>query len=163
LLAHGAEVDLPNVFRMTPLMAAMGMSGVGRANGGGALPPGDVQAMMIKTIDLLLAAGADVNARITDSRTYTAKLSSYIQGRDQEGRTALFGAAEGARERVVRHLLSRGADPTVKDANGKTALDAARTPLPAGPGGGPTGAAAAALAASREATAKTLEAALAGR
>jgi ankyrin repeat protein len=164
LLAKGAEVDLPNVFRMTPLMAAMGMSGVGRANGGGALPPGDVQAMMIKTIDLLLAAGADVNARITDSRTNTAKLSSYIQGRDQEGRTALFGAAEGARERVVQHLLSRGADPTVKDATGKTVLDAARNPPPSGPAGsGPTGAAAAALAASREATVKVLEAALLGK
>ncbi len=37
LLAHGAEVDAPNVFQITPLMAAAGMSGSGRGSGYGAL------------------------------------------------------------------------------------------------------------------------------
>jgi cytohesin len=156
LLAHGAEVDVPNVFQMTPLMVAVGMSGTARGNN--AVPAdGDVQESMIRTIDLLLDAGADVNARILDSRTHTAALQSYIQGRDQEGRTALFGAAEWGRDRVVKHLLERGADPTLRDAAGKTALDAARKPLPPGPG---VPAASKETEASRAATIALLEARL---
>lgn len=131
LLAHGAEVDLPNVFRITPLMAAAGMTGTGRPNG--PLPP-DVQTRAIETIDLLLGAGANINARVTDSHTRTAKLVAYIPGRDNEGKTALFAAAEAGWDRVVKHLIDRGADPTIRDASGKTALDYARSPAPAGPG-----------------------------
>jgi ankyrin repeat protein len=168
LLAHGAEVDLPNVLQMTPLMLAAGMRGTGRAGGGGLGGPGgapgdDVQATAIKSIDLLLDAGANVNARVTDSHTHTAKIMAYVQGRDQEGRTPLFAAAEAGRDRVVKHLLERGADPAVRDAAGKTALDAARAPPPTGPGAGAAAAganaqaAAAAAAASRAATIALLE------
>jgi ankyrin repeat protein len=140
LLAHGAEVDLPNVFQMTPLMMAAGMSGTGRAAGGGGggapggAPAGDVQARAIKTIDLLLDAGAKINAQVTDSHTHTAVLMSYVAGRDQEGRTALFAAAEGGRDKVVQHLIERGADPTIRDAAGKTALDVVRATPAAGAG-----------------------------
>ena len=158
LLAHGAEVDLPNVFQMTPLMLVVGMSGTGRTGSQGPPPTGDVQERMIRTIDLLLQAGADINARITDSHTHTAKLLSYIQGRDQEGRTALFAAAEGGRDKVVRHLLDRGADPLLRDANGKTALDAARNPPPPPPAiAGVASANSAQAAAERAATIKLLE------
>lgn len=136
LLAHGAEVDLPNVFQITPLMAAAGMTGNGRGGGGPQGPGGDAQARAIATIDLLLDAGADINARITDSHTYTATLDAYIQGRDQEGRTALFSAAELGWDRVVQHLIDRGADVTIRDAAGNSVLDAAMAPARAGPGAG---------------------------
>lgn len=136
LIAHGAEVDLMNVFQMTPLMLASGMSGTGRGGFGGG-PEGDPQARAIKTIDILLDAGANVNAQVVDSHTYTAKLDTYVQGRDQEGRTALFAAAESGRDRVVQHLIDRGADPSIKDASGKTALDIAMAPAPARAGPGP--------------------------
>jgi ankyrin repeat protein len=134
LLAHGAEVDLPNVFQITPLMAAAGMTGNGR--GGAGPQDGDVQARAIETIDVLLDAGADINARVTDSHTYTATLDAYIQGRDQEGRTALFSAAELGWDRVVQHLLDRGADASIHDAAGQSVLDAAMAPARAGPGAG---------------------------
>jgi ankyrin repeat protein len=139
LLAHGAEVDLPNVFQITPLMAAAGMSGSSRGGTGSAIiggvpQQGDIQARAINVMNLLLDAGANINARVTDSRTRTAKLTAYIQGRDHEGKTALFAAAELGWDKVVKHLLDCGADPTVRDASGKFALDYARSPPPAGPG-----------------------------
>ena len=132
LLANGAEVDLPNVFQITPLMAAAGMTGTSRFS----IPQiPDIQDRAIRTMELLLAAGADINARVTDSRTRTARLIAYIQGRDNEGKTALFSAAELGWDKVVKFLLDRGADPTIRDASGKTALDYARAGPPPGPGG----------------------------
>jgi hypothetical protein len=161
LLEHGAEVDVPNVFQITPLMAAAGLSGSSRGGTGSALPGGpggprgDIQTRAIETIDLLLNAGANINARVTDSHTHTAKMIAYIQARDHEGKTALFAAAEAGWDRVVKHLIDRGADPTARDSSGKTALDYARTPPPPGPGAprdpGP------AAAASRAATVALLE------
>jgi len=132
LLANGADVNLRNVFRLTPLMYAAGMSGNGRGPGGG--ESDDMQTKVIRTIDMLLDAGADINARVNDSHTLTAKLDTYIQWKDNEGRTALFGAAEIGWERVVAHLLERGADPMIRDNEGMTALDAALAPPRTGPG-----------------------------
>ena len=159
LLAHGAEVDLPNVFRITPLMAAASMSGssrggVGSTAAAGGRQPVDVQSRVIQTMDLLLDAGANINARVTNSYTHTAKMIAYVQGRDHEGETALFAAAEAGWDKVVQHLLDRGADPTIRDATGKTALDYARAPRPAGPGARAPGPA---EVASRAATVKLLE------
>jgi uncharacterized protein len=133
LLAHGAEVDLPNVFQITPLMAAAGMSGSGRPQ----VPQqDDIQGRVIQVIDLLLDAGANINARVSNSHTFTAKLDTYVQGRDNEGQTALFAASVFGWDRVVQHLIDRGADPAIQDAAGKTALDAALAPVAAGPGSG---------------------------
>ena len=154
LLAHGAEVDAPNDFQITPLMAASGMSGSARSGGDGPQKE-DVQIHAVQAIDLLLAAGAKINARVTDSRTYTAKMTAYIQGRDHEGQTALFAAAESGWDQVTKHLVEHGADAGLSDAAGKVALDYARAPRPSGPGSqqGPAGPAAAA----RKATVAYLE------
>jgi ankyrin repeat protein len=154
LLAHGAEVDLINVFQMTPLMIAAGMRGTGR----GTAMTGDAQARAVRSINLLLDAGAKINAQVTNSHTRTAVLMAYIAGRDQEGRTALFAAAEAGADTVVEHLLERGADPMIQDAVGKTALDYARTTTPAATGGGQRGAPASEKA--RAAVAALLEAAM---
>ena len=157
LLAHGAEVDLPNIFQMTPLMMAVGMRATGRAGGGGGPgaggPGGDASARTIESIDLLLDAGANVNAQIIGSHTRSGTILAYVAGRDQEGKTALMAAAEGGQTAVVQHLLERGADPTIKDATGKTALDFTR-PAAGGPGAPPA-------AGGRGALASMLEAAMA--
>jgi ankyrin repeat protein len=132
LIKHGAEVNLENVFQMTPLMIAAGMRGTGGGGGGNGRGPagGSDQARTIKIMDLLLDAGANINQQVTDSRTKTAVLMAYVAGRDQEGKTALMSAAETAQDKVVAHLLDRGADASIKDAAGKTALDYAK-PAPA--------------------------------
>ena len=124
LLAHGAEVDLRNVFRLTPLMYAAGMSGNGRGPGGA-----DDQDQAIRTIDMLLDAGADINAQVYDSHTLTAKLDTYIAWKDNEGRTPLHSAAELGWDKVARRLVERGADITIRDNEGNTPLDLALQPV----------------------------------
>jgi len=139
LLAHGAEVDLPNVFRITPLMATAGLTGSFRSAsdpvGGTTPPPGDLQLHAIEIIDLLLAGGANINAQVTDNHNRTARLTAYVYNRENEGKSALFAAAEFGWHKVVQHLLERGANPALRDAAGKTALDYAREPAPISPGG----------------------------
>jgi ankyrin repeat protein len=147
-------VDAPNDFEITPLMAASGMSGSARSGGDGPQRE-DVQAHAVKVIDLMLDSGANINGRVTDSRTHTSKMTAYIQGRDHEGQTALFAAAESGWDQVTKHLVDRGADPTLRDAAGKMPLDYAKTPRPAGPGA--QNGAAAAMATARAATVAYLE------
>jgi ankyrin repeat protein len=138
LLAKGANPNLRNVYRISPLMYAAGMSGNGRAPTGST--GSDIQQRAIATLDLLLDAGADINAQVNDSHTFTAKLDTYIQWKDNEGRTALHSAAELGWDQVAAHLLERGADTTLMDAEGKTALDLALEPVPETnrPGRGPS-------------------------
>lgn len=126
LLQNGAEVSLPNVFEITPLMIAAGMSGSGRGQGG--VLAEDFQERTIKSIDMLLAAGADINAQVTGSHSKTGQLVSYVHSHDNEGRTPLHSAAELAWEKVVAHLLELGADPNIKDAEGQTPLNEAFEP-----------------------------------
>jgi ankyrin repeat protein len=123
LLEHGALVDLPNVMGVTPLMAAagMGVSQRDRRLGVGA----DLEARAIETIDLLLAAGADVNARVTDIHSRTARIARLSTMSEREGQTALYGAIKFGWPRLVEYLLAHGADATVVDALGKSPLDAA--------------------------------------
>src|SRR5690606_9083598 len=66
LLAAGAEVDLPNVMGVTPLMAAAGV-GVRNINFGANRSPDFendplIEDKVIASLEILLAAGADINA-----------------------------------------------------------------------------------------------------
>ena len=122
LLEHGALVDLPNVHGLTPLLAAAGhVSGRDRR-----FDAQQAQARAIEILDLLLADGADINAKITGSNPLTARVGRQPNAvSEREGQTALFGAARFGWANVVEHLLEKGADPLVTDALGKTPVDAA--------------------------------------
>jgi ankyrin repeat protein len=123
LLEHGALVDLPNVMGVTPLMGAAGM-GVSirdrRLN-----LEGDVQSRALATIEALLAAGADVNAKVTDIQSRTARIARLSTMSEREGQTALYGAVKFGWTRVVAYLVERGAAVDVVDALGKSPIDAA--------------------------------------
>jgi ankyrin repeat protein len=132
LLAAGAHVDLPNVMGVTPLMAAAGVGvrepGFG-ANRAPSFTSKDIESDVIASLDILLDAGADVNAAVRDTSSRTARIARLNSLTDRLGQTALHQAAGRGWPDVVAHLLQRGAKPTVKDALGRTPLDLATTPV----------------------------------
>jgi ankyrin repeat protein len=122
LLAHGALVDLPNASGVTPFMAA---AGIGTRTGAGVLgfgPAENVVAHSLEAMDLLRKAGADVNARITDITSLTARIARPNTLSDRQGQTTLFFAAEAGRTEVVGYLLEHGAKVDVTDDKGRTPL-----------------------------------------
>jgi uncharacterized protein len=126
LLAHGALVDLPNASGVTPFMAA---AGIGTRTGSSVLgpgPPDNVVELSLETMEILRAAGADVDARITDTTSLTARIArpSTLTGR--QGQTTLFFAAEIGRTEVVRYLLDHAAGVDVVDDMGRRPIDIAR-------------------------------------
>jgi uncharacterized protein len=124
LLEHGALVDLPSVHGITPLMAAAGHTS-GRF-GEQRQDTEQAQARAIELIDLFLAAGADINAKITDDSSRTANVGRQPNSvTERKGQTALYGAIRNGWASVVEHLLEKGADPNISDALGRTPVDAA--------------------------------------
>src|SRR5690606_29403326 len=104
LLEHGALPDLPNLRKHTPLMAAAGLD-LSHADIRSDPMALDAQARAIETIDLLLAAGADINAR------------------NDRGFSPIHGAAFWGWDEVLRHLVAQGADPLAQSNDGHTPLD----------------------------------------
>ncbi len=123
LLEHGALVDLPNVMGVTPLMGAAGV-GVSQRDRRLNLDD-DVQTRALATLDVLIAAGADVNARITDIDGRTARIARISTMTERNGQTALYGAVKFGWTRVVQFLLEHGAKTDIVDALGKSPLNAA--------------------------------------
>ena len=103
LLEHGANPNLPNIQGITPLMAAAGL-GSNEIDTRGRFK---TQPDLIASIDLLVKAGADVNAH------------------DNNGQTALHGAALFGYDEVIKDLVAHNADVNVKDKKGMTPLDSA--------------------------------------
>jgi ankyrin repeat protein len=139
LLEHKALVDLPSKEGITPLMAAAGVDyGLRVTRGRNRAEEG-----VLATMDLLVRAGADVNAHdVMDRRIgrgYTpgesAASAALQRGRRDSQvpsanavphQTALHGAAEHGFDKFIDFLVAHGADLTAKDANGYTPLEAAR-------------------------------------
>ena len=123
LLDHGALADLPNASGVTPFMSA---AGVGTRAGAGVLGPGlpdNVVRLSLETMEILRQAGADVNARITDVTSLTARIARTNTLTDRQGQTTLFFAAETGRTEVVKYLLDHGAKVDVRDEAGKTPIE----------------------------------------
>jgi ankyrin repeat protein len=123
LLEHGGRVDVPNAMGVTPLMAAagLGMKPSPRFNPGA----NDAQDRSIATLEILSAAGADVNARITDVKSRTARMGRGGTLQERGGQSALFGAVQWGWPRVVQYLIKDGAEVAIVDDLRVSPLDAA--------------------------------------
>jgi uncharacterized protein len=138
LLKNKALVDLPSKEGVTPLMAAAGVEFGTRVTRGRNRTDDGVLA----TMQLLLDAGADVNARMMSERRNavpdgTSQAASYalvLRSRPSQvptatavpDQTALLGAAQRGYTAFVKFLAEHGADVNAKDAVGRTALDLAK-------------------------------------
>jgi ankyrin repeat protein len=101
LIELGADPKLPNFTKTTPLMAAAGLGTTEPLEEAGEEPEA------LEAVKLLLDLGADINAV------------------DDNGDTAMHGAAYGAYPTVVNLLAQRGADPQIwkeKNKFGRTPL-----------------------------------------
>lgn len=129
LLERGALVDLPNVMGITPLMAAAAVYVRDSYFGSNRSPTFDsdplIEEKIIASLEILLGAGADINARVTDGHSRTARIARRAVIKEQEGQTALYSAAGHGWPKVVQFMVDRGAEVDLVDAGGTTPLDAA--------------------------------------
>ncbi len=119
LLDKGAS---PNIVAMglTPFLVAagvgMGGGGTGLAASTSAGGPANPAIM-----DMLLQHGADVNAQVTGTQTYSMRISRAPSS--TEGMTALHVAAQKGKTDLVRYLLEKGANPELVDSDGRKPID----------------------------------------
>jgi ankyrin repeat protein len=86
---------------------------------------GDVEPKAIATLAVLLEHGADINKRILDTTSLTARIARRSSMTDRQGQSVIFGAISQGWLDVTRYLIDHGADLNVKDDLGKTPVDAA--------------------------------------
>lgn len=121
LLKHGALVNLPNAMGVTPLMAASGI-GISPVDPRPVFDAG-IEDRALRTVQVLLKAGANVNARITDTSSHTARIARPSSMTDRQGETALYGPVIWGWTRVAHLLVDNGAKANVVDDKGRAPLD----------------------------------------
>ncbi len=107
---------------LTPFLIA---AGVGIGGGGTGLAASTSAGGPPNTaiMDLLVEHGADVNAQVTGTETYSLRISRAPSS--TEGMTALHVAVQKGRLDEVRYLLAKGAKPDLLDSKGRKAIDLA--------------------------------------
>jgi uncharacterized protein len=120
LLARDANPNI-NDMGLTPFLVA---AGVGAGNRGGTGLAAQTSAggpVNMELMELLLQHGADVNAQVTGTLTYSMRVARAPSA--NEGKTALHVAAESGKTDLVRYLIGKGANTQITDAGGRKAID----------------------------------------
>jgi uncharacterized protein len=119
LLDHGADVNLPNKGMWTPLYLATDNRNIES----GDYPVRKPDMDHLDYIKLLIAKGANVNARLKDStETRTVFTNQWL---DENGATAFLRASQSGDVPLMKLLLAHGADPKIDTVLHVTALQVA--------------------------------------
>ncbi|KAJ6088408.1 Ankyrin repeat protein [Penicillium sp. IBT 16267x] len=132
LLDHGADPNNGCAIDLTPLSCAVKSAPISVINlmlsRGGDVQKGQVlhhaierRSETIEVLKVLIENGAPINATMYQDH-YPSWRLFYFMGLG----TALHKAAELGKVDVVRYLISEGADLSIKDANGRTAMECAQ-------------------------------------
>jgi uncharacterized protein len=131
LLAKGASPNI-NDMGLTPFLVAAGVGPGSRGGTGLAAESSAGGPSNIALMDLLIQHGADVNAQVTGTLTYSMRIARAPSS--NEGFTALHAAAQSGKTDLVRYLIDKGANTQILDNNGHKPIDLVGT-APAGRGG----------------------------
>jgi uncharacterized protein len=119
LIDHGADVNLTNKGGWTPLYLATDNRNIES----GDYPVRKPDMDHLEYIKLLLAHGANVNARVKDStETRTVFTNQWL---DENGATAFLRASQSGDVELMKLLLAHGADPKIDTTLHVTALQVA--------------------------------------
>jgi ankyrin repeat protein len=133
LLAKGASPNI-NDMGLTPFLVAAGVGAGTRGGAGLAAAASAGGVANADLMDLLIQHGANVNAQVTGTKTYSMRISRAPSA--NEGMTALHVAAQSGRADMVRYLIAKGANPEIVDSNGHKPIDLVGTGVAAGGGRG---------------------------
>lgn len=126
LLAHGADERAPDETGKPPIVYAAARARFDIVKRLLARDI-DVNARYRNELTLLMwASGPDdaaPEAQAIEVVSFLLDAGTHIDDRDDRGRTALMIAAEGGHADIANLLLTRGADPSLKDKAGKRAAD----------------------------------------
>jgi ankyrin repeat protein len=122
LLENGANPNI-NAMGLTAFLVAAGV-GAGTIGGTGLAAAASAGGPVnMELMELLLRYGADVNAQVTGTLTYSMRVTRAPSA--NEGMTALHVASQTGKTDLVRYLLGKRANTEITDASGRKAIDLA--------------------------------------
>ena len=125
LIDKGANINAADWYGHTPLWAAVDLRNLDIPDP--TTDNGVDRAAALELINVLLDAGADPNARVTEVsplRRWITRIGN-LSWVDFTGQTSFIRAAQSGDVTTMKVLLEHGADPNITTNNGSTALMAA--------------------------------------
>ncbi len=120
LLDKGAQPNI-NAMGLTPFLVAAGVGTGNRGGTGLAAASSAGGSVNMPLLQVLLDHGADVNAQVSGTNTYSMRISRAPSS--NEGMTALHIAALTGNTGLVRYLLGKGANASLTDAASDKPID----------------------------------------